>query len=172
MINVIMLIGKGDSGKTRTLHNFFGTGSWSKGYHDKIINGKIVCAVGFSSPQESELTSFCNYNLVIEDIIERLEIARKEVKKRRDKDDFVFVIPFTLKKKDAMINEDCIIKPIEDLRGKGHNVVPIYLNRVYLKQKQWYDKFMAGLTNHQILSREEYGEQAEDLKNIILTSCT
>ena len=169
MINVIILIGRSNSGKTKTLHEFFGIGSWSKGYHDKIINGKIVCAVGFSSPQESELTSFCNYNLVIEDIIERLEIARKEVKKRRDKDDFVFVIPFTLKKKDAMINKDCIIKPIEDLNDKGHIVVPIYLNRVYLRKQQWYDQFMRDLTTHVILSREEYGEQAEELKEIILT---
>lgn len=170
MINVIILIGRSNSGKTKTLHEFFGIKPWSKGYHDKIINEKIVCAVGFCSPQESEWIPFCNYDLVIGDIIERLEKAKKEVKKIHNKDDFVFVIPFTLMKKNGSINENCILKPIEDLKDKGHIVVPIYLNRAYKKQ-QWYDEFMKELTNHQILSREKYGEQAEELKKIILPFC-
>ena len=172
MINVIILIGRSNSGKTKTLHEFFGIKAWSKGYHEKIINEKIVCAVDFRSPQESEWIPFCNYDLVIENLIERLEKAKKEVKKRPDKDDFVFVIPFTLMKENGSINEDCILKPIEDLGDKGHIVVPIYLNRRYINQQQWYDQFMTGLTNHMILSRKEYGEQAEELKKIILTFCT
>ena len=172
MINVIILIGRGNSGKTKTLHEFFGVKAWAKGYHEKSINEKIVCAVGFRSSQESEWIPFCNYDLVIENIIERLEKAKKEVKNKYDKDDFVFVIPFTLKREDGRINDDCIIKPIEYLTDKGHIVVPIYLNRPYLRQQQWYDEFVMGLTNHVILSREEYGEQAEELKKIILPFCT
>ncbi len=169
MINVIILTGRGDSGKTRTLNEFFGVGSWSKGYHDQIINGKIVCAVDFRSPQESDWIPFCDYNLVIENIIERLEEAKKEVKRRHNKDDFVFIIPFTLQRKDGKINEDCISKPIKDLKAKGHSVAPIYLKRAFQKQQQWYDEFMRGLATHEILSREEYREQAEELKKIILT---
>lgn len=170
MVTMILLVGKSDSGKTKTLNEFFGVGRWSKGYHEKIINGKIVCVVGFRSPQESDWISFCKFELVIKDINERLKNAETEVKKKHDKDDFVFVIPFTLKREDGRINEDCILKPIEDLRDKGHIVVPIYLNRTHRKQQQLYDEFMKELTIHVILSREEYIEQAKELSNLIKIS--
>ena len=172
MVNIICLIGRRSSGKTRTLKKFFGLGSDERIRNDEYIdkkNGKIVCAVGFGSPQE--LNEFCKFKDVIDNLNERIKIAKEEVKKTYKKDDFVFVIPFTLMTKiDGRNNENCILKPIEMLKNKGYDIFLIYLKRP--SRNPWYDEFMESLTTYEILSREEYGEQAKELNKLISPFCT
>ena len=166
MVTVILLIGKANSGKTRTLKKFYGVDGIIK-YIDKRIGKTIVCSVSLTSPQE--LREFCKYELVIENLNKRLKTAEKKVKEKYNKNDFVFVIPFTLMEKEGSINKNCILKPIENLKDKGHNIHPIYLKKT--SKNSDYDEFMKELKPQEILSRKEYCEQARKLKNLILPFC-
>ena len=171
MVTIICLTGRRSSGKTKTLKKFFGVREDDRIRNNEYIdkkNGKIICAVGFGSPQELE--GFCQFEDVIDNLNKRLEIAKEEVKKRYKKDDFVFIIPFTLMTKiDGRNNTNCILKPLEILKNKGHVVSLIYLTRP--SRNPWYDKFMRSLTTYEILSREEYSEQAKELKKLVLPFC-
>lgn len=166
MVTVVILIGRSNSGKTRTLKRFFGIDRRLRPneYMDRT-NGKIVCAVKLNSPQEEE--DFCKYEDVVNNINKRLERAKSEVKNRHKMDDFVFIIPFGLyvRRDDGKINEDCILKPIEQLKKEGHAILLIYLNRP--SRKPIYDKFMKGLTTHEISSRKDYDNQAKELRKLI-----
>lgn len=165
MIKIVVLIGRGASGKSKTLKRFFGIDRRLRKneYIENIIDGKIICAVSLSSPQE--LRGYCKYDLVMTNILERLNIAKREVKKRHNRDDFIFVIPFGLYMRDDKINEDCIFKPIEWLKAQAHIVKLIYLKRH--TRKLLFDEFMARLTKDNIVSREDYDKQAEELRNLI-----
>lgn len=172
MIKIVLLVGRGNSGKTRTLKKFFGIEFSIKlkryEYIERVIDQKVVCSVGLSSPQE--LISFCNYKVVIENIKTRLEKAKREVKRRHNKKDFIFIIPFGLYMKIGKMNEDCIKNPIEQLKLDGYEVFPIYLKRKFkriLSRNQLFDNFIGIFTSHKILSREEYDKQAEEVKRLI-----
>ncbi len=171
MIKIVPLIGIRDSGKTGTLLEFFGVEkrSGSYGYMDRVIKGKIVCAYGLCSPQE--LREYCNYNLVIENIKERLARAKIEVKKRRGKGEFIFIIPFGLYMRDGEINENCILKPIDRLKKDGYAVSPIYLRRqlsISSRAKD-FDDFVKKVTTKKIDSiKDDEDRQAKELKKLII----
>ncbi len=172
MITIVPLIGLRDSGKTGTLLEFFGVEkrSGSYGYMDRKIKGKIVCAYGLCSPQE--LRGFCKYDLVIENIKERLNKAKIEIKNKRGEDDFIFIIPFGLYMRDGKINENCISVPIARLKKDGYAVSPIYLRKqlsISSRTKD-YDDFMKKVTTKKIDSTKDGEEkQAEELKKLILS---
>ena len=171
MVQIVLLIGRGNSGKTETLKKFFGIHRRLRRYEyiEKSINGNVVCAVSLSSPQElMKEIAFCDYDLVINNIKKRLNMAKREVKKRHNTDDFIFVMPFGLYlRRDGRTNEDCILKPIEQLKKDGHTVLPIYLKKA--SKNPFFDKFMNGLTSNEISSRKDYDKQAEELEKLIFS---
>lgn len=170
MVKVVLLIGRANSGKTNTLKKFFGADRRLKPYeYIEIGDKETICAVGLGSPQELR-PPFCNYGPVIANINKRLNIAKKAVKERHAKNDFIFIIPFGLYMKKGKPNEDCILKPIKQLKDDGYEVLPIYLQMPFkksLSKNPVFDNFMKGVTTRIVSSRGAYNEQADELKKII-----
>ena len=82
MNTVVILCGANSCGKTTTLKGFFGIGKdvdSPKGYIEKEFNGKIVCALSFSSPQE-QVKVFCKFEKVQENIKNRLKICDEKAR--------------------------------------------------------------------------------------------
>lgn len=119
MNNVVILCGANSCGKSTTLKGFFGIAKTADApeYNERKIDGKTVCAVSlgvtFGSPQEQ--SPFCNVVKVQENIKTRIiECDRKATSKP-----YFLIIPFTMsgsRKKKKKVNEDCILKPIEELK--------------------------------------------------------
>lgn len=128
MNKIVILCGSNNSGKTTTLRGFFkikDTDGSPSSYIHRKINGKILCAVSFSSPQERSM--FCNVKQVQDDINERIQVCDDESKGKP----YILLIPFTMsgsRTKKKKLNEECIIKPIEELKRK-FKVYVIYLRK-------------------------------------------
>ena len=138
MNTVVILCGANSCGKTTTLKGFFGVGKdvdSPKGYIEKQVNGKIVCAVSFSSPQE-QVKVFCKFEKVQENVKNRLKICDEKASSKP----YFCLIPFTIsgsRREKKNVNKNCILKPIKELR-KNYHVFVIYLrksNTHHLKDK-------------------------------------
>ena len=97
MTTVVILCGANSCGKTTTLKGFFGIDKdvdSPKGYIEKEVNEKIVCAVSFSSPQE-QIKVFCKFEKVQENIKNRLKICDEKARANR------FFVSFHLRSVEA-----------------------------------------------------------------------
>jgi len=151
---IIILCGVANSGKTTTLRELVKT----KTEHTGTIKmgARTICVKGFSSPQERE--DFCKVKKVKENIQKRLDYC-----KRKFKNAFVLVMPFTIQKRKGRINKDCIVKPIKWLKSRGYSVHIIYLRKVTDA-----DLMMKKITSEEIGSRENSSsKQARELKDFI-----
>jgi ADP-heptose:LPS heptosyltransferase len=112
------------------------------------LNGKMVCAVSFSSLQEElehmelpeEERKFCNFMKVSELIQKRIRKCDEELKSKP----YILLLPFTMSTSKAdrkKLNEDCIIKPIKELEQK-FNVFVIYLRKENTKNLTEKDALM------------------------------
>jgi hypothetical protein len=167
-LKVIVLIGVQDSGKTTTLEKFvkhFDESVTQRHYYRH--DGKLIC-VYFGSPQE--LFPFCNYGMVIENVIGS---ARSRVKKAETRGCGLIVLPFTLQVKEGKMNRDCIEKPIRELERKGIEAHIVYLRREKddedntLECLQEMDELMTELEAKKIASDNEPEGQARLLFRIV-----
>lgn len=127
MNTIVILCGAVDSGKTKTLKGFFKVKSAHspQSYIERKFDGRIVCAVGFGSPQEQQ--DFCKVELVNENIQKRIVECENNAKGEA----YILLLPFTLRgstKEGKTINKNCILKPIEKLKEK-FKVFVVYLRK-------------------------------------------
>lgn len=152
MNTIVILCGSDSSGKTTTLRRLFnitGRNSPSHFKGDVKINGRIVCAVSFGSPQErvqaKDKDNFCMFELVIEDINNR--IAECEIKTKGEP--YILLIPFTMstRKGEAELNENCIKKPWEFLKKRfgDFNVFVAYIQKEKPTHEDLKNKLMRRL---------------------------
>ena len=174
MNNIVVLCGANSCGKTTTLKGFFGiakTVDSPEYYVEKKLDGKTVCAVSFSSPQEQ--SPFCKVEIVQENIKSRISVCEKKAKSKP----YFLIIPFTMSgsvKEKKKINKNCILKPIEELR-KSYRVFVIYLRKTnahHLKEKDALVEKIALIKDVVLISppilttREEY-EKSRDLEKVL-----
>ena len=167
MKTVVLLCGDRDSGKTNTLKTFFGVSDIKRLKPMQLlvttVNGKRICAIGLTSPQELA-NDFCNVEKVDKRINKRLEKCELNSQGHG----YVLIIPFTLFVEDGNVNERCIIEPIESLRSKGYNVVPVYLRKTTSTFLHLFGALMSKIGATIIESSKDYDRQAEELKKLII----
>ncbi len=169
MNNIVILCGANDCGKTSTLKGFFGidTNAESPEYYvERKLDGKTVCAVGFSSPQE-QVHDFCNVTKVKENINRRVS----ECDKKATSKPYFLIIPFTMsgsRRKKKKVNEDCILKPIEELK-KRFNVFVIYLRKTNTHHRKEKDALMEPIAMHPYIptTKKDYDKSKELEKFLI-----
>ena len=128
MNKIVILCGSNNSGKSTTLRGFFrikDIDASPSSYVERKLDGRIVCAVSFSSPQER--SAFCNVEQVQDDINERIQTCNEKSKGKP----YILLIPFTMsgsRTKKKKLNRECIISPIEELKKK-FKVYVIYLRK-------------------------------------------
>jgi len=147
---IIILLGKTDSGKSRTIKKFFGVKK-IRGVTKKDGNPPIFTVV--SSPQEME--KFCESD----EVIKRIKKYLNEIKEN----DFIFILPFTIQRQNGRYNIDCILKPIEELK-KNHNVHVIYLDKI---NRELDNLLTKANVEERIKSIEDYSAHATQLEKFI-----
>ena len=140
MNKIVILCGADSSGKTTTLRGFFGVtkGKSPSHFKGRKIDGRIVCAVSFCSPQEQE--DFC----VVKDVQRNIQKRIEECVKETNGKSYILIIPFTMsvsEKDRTRLNEDCIRKPIEELK-KSFKVFIIYLRKETAQKLREKDALM------------------------------
>ena len=170
MNSIVILCGGVNSGKTTTMKGFFGVSknsysSWS--FIKRKLDGKIICAVSFSSPQEKE--GFCEVNDVKENIKERITECNEETKG----EPYILIIPFTMRTRNKdrkKLNENCILKPIQHLR-KRFNVFVIYLKKKKIKRRlkmdDLMDALMEGIASYVIETTKDDCDMSKELENYL-----
>lgn len=127
-------------------------------YIERKLDGKIICAVSFSSPQEQE--PFCEVELINDNIKKRII----ECENNTNGEPYVLIIPFTMsgsRKKRKKINEDCILKPIERLKER-FKVFVIYLRKTNARNLKEKDALMRKVASITIeTTRKDYDKSAE-----------
>jgi len=166
MKTVVLLCGDRRAGKTNTLKVFFGVSDIKRlkpmQLLETTVNGKRVCAVGLTSPQELA-NDFCN----IEKVEKRINKRLKKCELNSQGQDYILIIPFTLFVENGNVNERCIIEPIKSLRSKGYNAVPVYLRKATSTFLHLFDALMNRIRATTIESSKDYDRQAEELKKLI-----
>jgi hypothetical protein len=123
MENIVILLGRHHSGKTKTIKSFMGMEDHqSKAIKIICINGKCIpiFVKNQGSPQEGRNKTL---EVIQKDIQKRLDYCRKKTKKL-GLSDFILLLPFSVKtnKKRELINEEFIVKPIQDLTQTVNSV--------------------------------------------------
>lgn len=160
---ILPLCGLGSSGKTRTLKKFFGIPFTQRlrpmKLLKRIVNGKTIYAVSLSSPQEQ--TRFQSVKQIIEDIKKRIKKCEDDANGQ----DYILIIPFTIRRIGRRLNENQIKDPIEWLKGQNYRVYPIYLRKM-----SDVDLLMDEISEKEIKSVKD-GEpnQARNLEELIKT---
>jgi len=139
-------------------------------YIERKLDGRRICAVSFSSPQEQE--PFCEVRLVNDNIKNRII----ECEKNTNGEPYILIIPFTMsgsRKKRKKINEDCILKPIEKLREK-FKVFVIYLRKTNARNLEDKDALMKRIALKMVeTTKDDYDKSAElekYLKGVVIES--
>jgi hypothetical protein len=159
---VILICGKANSGKSKTIQTFFGRNEVISKWElvSKTFNGRLVFAVGDTSPQEQN--DFCQVAAVKSDIKERLRLCEEKAGGK----DFTLILPFTISRKAGRNDEPntkCIEKPIEWLKETYEVKV------IYLRKMDYADVLMRDLSNEEIQSvQDEELRQAGELKRIVV----
>ena len=141
MNTIVIICGGNSCGKTTTLKRFFRIDYQARSpnyYVERILDSKIICAKSFCSPQEQ--SKFCNVKQVKENIKERTQACDLESKG----EPYILLIPFTMNIDSAnrkRINENCIIRPIEELR-KEFKVYIMYLRKTNAQNLAEKDELM------------------------------
>jgi len=166
MKTIVILCGVNETGKTKTLKRFFGVSHIGRlrpmQLLERTLNGKKVCAVSLSSPQE--LKKFCEVDEVKDSIEKRIQKCERASKGQ----DYTLIIPFGVYGAvNGKLNEDCILKPIKWLRDQGFRVFVIYLEKKRARGLNLIDSFVKKITSIEIASTEEYERQSKDLENFI-----
>jgi GTPase SAR1 family protein len=140
---IVILCGGDSSGKTTTIKRFFKDEStiMSSGRHffERILDDNRVYAISSCSPHEI-VNCFCDVDGVNKDIEKRTDECDKKANGQR----YILIIPFTMSFSRAdrnKLNEDCILKPIEDLK-KAYKVFIIYLKKSNAKLCSQMDALM------------------------------
>ena len=131
---------------------------------------KTVCAVSFSSPQER--SAFCYVEQVQDDINKRIQECDKESKGKP----YILLIPFTMsgsRAKKKKLNNECIVKPIEELEKK-FKVYVIYLKKKNARNLAEKDALMKKIAVAEIeTTKTDYDKSKEleiFLKEKLITS--
>ena len=172
MNTIVILYGSDSSGKTTTLRSLFNITARNSPSHfrDVRINSRRVCAVSFCSPQErvqaKDKDNFCKFELVIEDINNR--IAECETKTKGEP--YILLIPFTMstKKGEAELNKGCIKKPLEFLK-KCFNVFVTYIQKENPTHKDLKDGLMRQLEAYFIEPKTTHDDcdRSEELRTFL-----
>lgn len=166
MKTVVILCGVNQSGKSKTLKEFFGVTHIPRlkpmQLLERTLNGKKVYAVSLNSPQE--LRDPCDVEGVKNSIRKRTEKCEQASKGQQ----YTLIIPFGLYGAvKGKLNEACILRPIEWLRTLGFRMFLIYLRKKTARKLRLIDSFMKKLTSNVIESTKEYERQAEELEEFI-----
>lgn len=166
MNKIVILCGSNDCGKTTSLRGFFrikNNAPSPDSYVERKINGIIVCAVNFNSPQEQSV--FCNVKQVQENINERIQICNEESKRKP----YILLIPFTMsgsRTKKKKLNEKCIINPIKELEKK-FKVYVIYLRKTNAKNLTEKDALMKRVTSVLIETTKDDYDKSKELEKFV-----
>jgi hypothetical protein len=171
LLSIIILAGEADSGKSKTLHAMLDKHGASIRPHIYSLKGKRAY-ISFSSPQEYPKVKFCDSEKVS-------AIVGKWIGKCETEACTMLITTFQIrtKQKDGRLNEDCIEKPIDDLKSRFKAYV-VYLRkngsrttspRVDKDRLKRINDLMRRLKNHEIETCEgNEKKQANDLWNFIM----
>ena len=168
MVEIILLCGGRDSGKSGTLDELF-KNSTVKKVPFIWLNGKKVCICGGKTSVQ-EVNGFCQYNEVIEETGRRIELCI-----RKYGNDIIILIPFTVeiggRKRDTKgkVNRDCIVEPLKWLKAK-YNTIVVYLSgSKRTKEISLIDTLMKEIGyDLKIYSRDKPVEQSKELSDFII----
>lgn len=169
MNNIVILCGANNSGKTSTLKGFFRIDQNTDSpeyYVERKLDGRTVCAVSFGSPQEQ--SKFCNVLQVQENINSRI----RECDEKATNKPYFLIIPFTMsssRKRKKKLNEDCICKPIEELK-KRFNVFVIYLRKTNTHHRNEKDALMESVEAMKpyILTTKDNYDKSKELEKFLI----
>jgi hypothetical protein len=167
MNKIVIICGANSCGKSSTLKGFFGISIGSKSpdyYIERKLDGKIVCAVSFSSSQE-KVHDFCNVTKVQEDIKRRVI----ECEERATSKPYNLIIPFTISgspKRKKKVNKDCVLKPIDDLK-KRFNVFVVYLRKTNTHNRAEKDALMKDVAVVTIETTEKDYDKSRELERFL-----
>lgn len=180
MAKIVILMGRGNSGKTRTINklgDILGLTKYEsryKGIYPSFVTWagqayEILMRTG--SLQESarerlrlllaQTSSLQEKNEAILDQV--MKDAKDWIDYLKDKPDAIAIIPFTLTGKNAM--EELILKPLELFRQSGNEIDLIYLEKKDISEKALVENVVDKASpNHTIQGvRDEEQRQAEEL---------
>ena len=166
MKNILILCGGNQSGKTKTLKEFFGVSHIRKlakmRLLEKVLNGRKVYAVSLCAPQE--LRDPCD----VEGVKNSIRKRTKKCEQASNGQQYTLIIPFGLYGAvKGKLNEDCILNPIEWLRSQGFRIFVIYLRKETARRLDLVNSFMKQLTSNVIESTKDYKRQSKELEDFI-----
>ena len=161
---IVILCGGNSSGKTTTIKRFFkdksSTTNNGRHFFERMLDDNRVYAVSSRSPHEI-VNCFCDVEGVNKDIEKRTDECDKKANGQR----YILIIPFTMSVSEAdreKLNEDCILRPIETLKGR-YNVFVIYLKKKNAKNLEQKNALMKRITPHKEIetTRDDYDKSTE-----------
>lgn len=171
MITLVPLVGKPDSGKTKTILAFFGYDpdgriSPNKTY-ERVINGKQVFCIGVASVQELSFQKKREKKFSDEEwvqyLIERIELKINRCRRECKCSDFILITPFTVyKDRSGNIRTYLIDGPINHFHNNGHDI-----HVVTLLKASDTEQYLVDLGEHMIISNMEWQRQANELEAFI-----
>jgi len=169
MKTIVLLIGTNEAGKTKTLKKFFGVSLIMRlrplQLLNKVINGTTVFGVSLSSPQEQ--SKFCNVNEVETRLTKRIQKCEDTSGGK----DYAIIIPFGVyqkSRKSKLLNEKCILEPMEWLKGLGFKVVALYLRKESARLLDDKSSLVRKIAKFEILSNKEYERQAKEIEALLV----
>jgi GTPase SAR1 family protein len=167
-MNAIVIICGGNScGKTTTIRKFFqGRVSLTvsgKEFFERTFDGKRIYAIDSGSPQERN--RFCRVERVNKNIQDRID----ECNEKADRQSYILIIPFTMSVSNAdrtKLNEDCILKPIEELK-KAFNVFVIYLKKTNAQNRAEKDALMKRIATAEIETTKQDCDKSAELETFL-----
>lgn len=126
LVEIVLLCGGRDSGKSGTLDELFRESTVKKVPFIEL-NGKKICICG-GKKSVQEVNEFCQYDRVIEEIKRRVALCIKKYG-----GNIIIIIPFTVEvggrkmSTKGKINRDCILEPLKWLKTNYKTYV-VYLS--------------------------------------------
>lgn len=171
MITIVPLVGKSDSGKTKTILAFFGhdpNGRISPNIiYTRVVDGKQVYCIGVASVQELSFRRKREKKFSDEEwvqyLIERIELKINRCRRECKCSDFILITPFTVfKDRRGNIRTYLIDGPINHFRSIGHDI-----HIVTLLKASDTEQYLADLGEQVIKSKMEWQRQANELEAFI-----
>jgi hypothetical protein len=167
--SIVILLGYGNSGKSRTLKKIKTKLTKIRGDGRKYsLNGRNVF-IFTNSPQE-ELHKFRNCPRIIElltDFIIKGHIDYCNI----NESEYILLLPFTIFKLNTHLNDEWILKPIQKIKSLGYKVHVVYLKGGKKVPNILDVDDLANRINKEktIISRiREEDRQANELKNFLI----
>lgn len=166
--SIVILLGYGNSGKSRTLKKLKTKLTKIRG--DRIkhsLNGRKVF-IFTNSPQE-ELHKFRNCPRIIElltDFITKGHIDYCNI----NENEYILLLPFTIFKLNTHLNDEWILKPLQEIKSLGYKVHVVYLRGGKKVRNISEVDNLANRADKEmtIVSRNDEDSQANELKNFLI----